>query len=278
MKSPTLSITNIGDCCVDIYPEQKKVFLGGTAFNVSYNAKRAGFNASIVSVVGTDSYGDLFLEKAQKLGINTTYLQQISGSTSNVQIPLDAEGKPMFAGWDIGVLDHLKLTSEHKSFFQTQDVVRATLLKPLQMSFEQFCSMSLPNTFKVGDLAGGSIYSIKNEEIEKYMPGLDMIVRSVDTLQCNVSTDVEHLRFLARKYNKIILASLGSEGSLILTKDEEYFEPAIPVSVTDTTGAGDAYIAYFLYSYLSSKNIQKSMKLATKEASKVVTQFGSNIE
>lgn len=277
MNSSALSITNIGDCCVDIYPEQKKVFLGGTAFNVSYNAKRAGFNASIVSVVGTDSYGDLFLEKAKKLGIYTTYLQQISGSTSSVQIPLDAEGKPMFAGWDIGVLDHLKLTSEHKSFFQTQDVVRATLLKPLQMSFEQFCSMSLPNTFKVGDLAGGSIYSIKNDEIEKYMPGLDLIVRSRDAIN-RVSTENEHLRFLARKYNKIILASLGSEGSLIFTKDEEYFEPAIPVSVTDTTGAGDAYIAYFLYSYLSSKNIQKSMKLATKEASKVVTQFGSNIE
>src|SRR5476651_2686586 len=127
-----LSLTTVGDCCVDIYPDLQKVFLGGTAFNVAYHAKRVGFNASIVSLVGEDPYGSLFLQKAREIGINTMFLYQITGQTSIVQIPRDAEGKPVFSGWELGVLQELVLTPQDKLFFQTQDTVRAILLKPLQ--------------------------------------------------------------------------------------------------------------------------------------------------
>lgn len=269
------SLTTIGDCCIDIYPDFKKTFLGGTAFNVAYNAKKAGFKSSIISLVGEDSSGDLFLQKAHEIVLNTMHLQRIPGHTSSVQIPLDSAKKPVFGAWDIGVLEQLRLTAGHKKFLQTQDVVRAILLKPLQKSFDQFCQMQLSNTFKVGDLAGGSIYSIDTQEIENYIPGLDMIVRSVDTSQ---TAELALLKELARKYNKIILASLGSDGSIVFTKDQEYFEPAFPVNVTDTTGAGDAYIAYFLLEYLQSKNIPSAMKEGAIAASRVITQFGSTID
>src|SRR5258708_40335901 len=66
MKPYNFSLTTIGDCCIDIYPDHKKVFLGGTAFNVAYHAKRVGFDASIISLVGHDSSGDLFLQKARE--------------------------------------------------------------------------------------------------------------------------------------------------------------------------------------------------------------------
>ncbi len=268
-----LSLTTIGDLCVDIYPDHNKILLGGTAFNVAYHAKKAGADASIVSLVGEDTFGDLFIQKAQEQGINTHYLEQISGKTSSVQIPLDKNGKPQFAGWELGVLEHLEVTSTHSFFLQNQDAVRAILLKPLQKSFKQFCKLTLPNTLKVGDLAGGSIYSIETGEVEQYLGGLDMIVRSI---RDGFKPEINHLKYLAQKYNKIILVSFGEKGSVIFTKDHEYFEPAIPVSVTNTTGAGDAYIAYFITHYLQKKNIPEAMKVATKAASKVVEQFESS--
>ncbi len=272
-----ISLTTIGDLCVDIYPNHNKVFFGGTAFNVAYHAEKAGADASIISLVGEDRYGDLFIQKAQKQEINTDYLEQVPGKTSSVQIPLDENGKPQFAGWELGVLEHLELTSRHTLFLQNQDAVRAILLKPLQRSFEQFCHLKLPHTFKVGDLAGGSIYSIEPDEIEQYVEGLDMIIWSVGNGLKSFSTEINHLKHLAKKYNKIVLASLGEKGSMIFTKDREYFEPAIPVKVTDTTGAGDAYIAYFITHYLQTKDIATSMKIGSKAASGVVEQFGSNI-
>ncbi|HSW88443.1 MAG TPA: PfkB family carbohydrate kinase [Candidatus Saccharimonadales bacterium] len=275
MVSKFISFTTIGDLCIDIYPNHNKVLLGGTAFNVAYHAKKAGADASIISLVGEDRYGDLFIQKAQKQEINTDYLEQVPGKTSSVQIPLDENGKPQFAGWELGVLEHLELTPKHTLFLQNQDAVRAILLKPLQKSFEQFCKLTLPHTLKVGDLAGGSIYSIETDEIERYVEGLDMIIWSVGNGLKSFPIEINHLKQLAKKYNKIVLASLGEKGSMIFTKDREYFEPAIPVDVTDTTGAGDAYIAYFMTNYLQTKDIATSMKIGSKAASEVVEQFGS---
>src|SRR5205085_7406561 len=74
MTPNKISLATIGDCCVDIYPEQNKSFLGGTAFNVAYHAQNAGAMASIISVVGNDFYGSLFIKTAQECNINTDYL------------------------------------------------------------------------------------------------------------------------------------------------------------------------------------------------------------
>jgi len=274
MASNKISLTSIGDCCVDIYPDQNRVFLGGTAFNVAYHAQKAGAIPSIVSVVGDDAYGQLFFKMAKENNINADYLVLQKGKTSNVLIPLDKEGKPIFSGWDLGVLESFILTNRDEQFLKTQDAAKAILLKPLKSLFTSFCQMHLSKTFKVGDFAGGSMYSEDINVIQNYIQDLNMIVRSVDFKN---KKELSFLKQLAQKYDKLILASLGANGSIIFTKDNEYFEPAIKINVTDTTGAGDAYIGYFLVSYLQTKDIPNAMKEATKAAAKVVIQFGANI-
>jgi fructoselysine 6-kinase len=84
MAPNKISLATIGDCCIDIYPEQNKSFLGGTAFNVAYHAQNAGALASIISVVGNDFYGSLFIKTAQECNINTDYLVMKKGKTSSL--------------------------------------------------------------------------------------------------------------------------------------------------------------------------------------------------
>lgn len=71
MISTKMSLTSIGACCIDIYPDQNKVFLGGTAFNVAYHAQKAGARSSITSVVGNDIYGQWFIKVAEENDIKT---------------------------------------------------------------------------------------------------------------------------------------------------------------------------------------------------------------
>lgn len=275
-----ISLASIGDCCVDIYPDQHKVFLGGTAFNVAYHAQKAGSKASIVSAVGKDTYGDMFIRTAKANGINTDYLVQLQGKTSSVQIPLDNEGKPIFSGWDLGVLEKFILTKEHERFLQTQNAIRIILLKPLKKLFESFYEIlhcvqdDDKRPFTIADFAGGSQYSVAIEEIEKYAKSLDMIVRSVDP---NNKKELDFLKYLAKKYKKMVLASLGQKGSIFFTQDKEYFQQVMKTNVTDTTGAGDAYIAHFIVTYLQTKNIQEAMQRATQAASQTITHLGATI-
>lgn len=274
------SIASIGDCCVDIYPDEKKWFLGGTAFNVAVHARKAGAQASLVSAVGTDTYGKMFYEQCRKLGISTDCLTTFEGITSSIEIPLDAQGSPIFSGWELGVLSQLILTPIQQKFIAKHTVARGILLKPLKGLFRSFCDMHIPDTVKVGDFAGGSQYSVEKEEILEYIQGLDIIVRSVSPMErfqtVPYSDELTFLKDIAQRHNKIVLALLGKEGSIVFTKEKTYKQPAVQTHVTDTTGAGDAYIAYFLVEYLSSHNIQLAMEKATKAASEVITQWGAS--
>jgi len=275
VTSNKMSFTSIGDCCVDIYPDKNKVFLGGTAFNVAYHAQKAGAKASIISAVGDDSYGHLFFKVAQENGINTGHLASREGKTSSVFIPLDEEGKPIFSGWDLGVLEHFVLTDQHEQFLHAQDAASIIFLKPLKNLFTSFCQMRLPTTFKVCDFAGGSEYSEDIDVIQKYVQDLDLILRSVEY---DNQEELSFLKHLAQTYNIFILATLGAHGSILFSKEKEYFEPVVKTNVTDTTGAGDAYLANFVVRYLQTHDIPGAMREASKAAARVITQFGANIE
>jgi len=273
MTSNNMSFTSIGDCCVDIYPDLQKVFLGGTAFNVAFHAQNAGARASIISAVGDDLYGHLFFQVAQENNMNTDHLALQEGKTSSVFIPLDAEGKPIFSGWDLGVLEHFMLTDQHEHFLQTQDAASIIFLKPLKTLFTSFCQMRLSGTFKVCDFAGGSEYSEDIDVIQKYVQDLDLILRSVEY---DNHEELSFLKHLAQRSNTLILATLGAHGSILFSKEREYFEPVVKTNALDTTGAGDAYIATFVVRYLHARNIPDAMREASKAAAEVITQFGAS--
>jgi sugar/nucleoside kinase (ribokinase family) len=49
-------------------------------------------------------------------------------------------------------------------------------------------------------------------------------------------------------------------------------------TIVDTTGAGDAYTAGFLYGYTQKKSLEECAKLGTFCATQVIQQIGARIE
>ena len=54
--------------------------------------------------------------------------------------------------------------------------------------------------------------------------------------------------------------------------------PAIKTNVVDTTGAGDAYCAGFMYMYLKTADVLQAMEYGSKIASKVISIFGTRLQ
>ena len=52
----------------------------------------------------------------------------------------------------------------------------------------------------------------------------------------------------------------------------------VKANAIDTTGAGDAYAAGFLYGYVNNFTMEKAGKLASTLAAKVVEQIGARLE
>lgn len=80
-------------------------------------------------------------------------------------------------------------------------------------------------------------------------------------------------------YDNLFAITRSEKGSVIVHGDEQIVQAATPVErVVDTTGAGDAYTAGFLYGWVNDKSLAECAKLGTFCGSTVIQQVGARIE
>jgi len=71
----------------------------------------------------------------------------------------------------------------------------------------------------------------------------------------------------------------SAEGSVVISGKERFDQEAITIeAVVDTTGAGDAYTAGFIYAYSNDKSLQECARAGTLCATQVIQQVGARIE
>lgn len=272
--SDKLYVASIGDCCVDIYPQKNKFFPGGSAFNVALQVHKTGAEASIISAVGTDAFAELFHTVCKTYKINAEHLSVIQGTTSNLKVQIDDRGKPSYTEWDLGVLRDYLPDDKCELFLEKQRAIRFVLFRPLAHIFDRFCQMRLSNTLKIADFAGITMYSEGIETIKRYIHNFDIFVKSLD------ESDTDALQFfekIAYEEDKIVLVLLGAKGSIVFSKGKMYQQQAFTTTeVRDTTGAGDAYNASFIVTYLQTRNIEDAMYQGTLAATRTISHFGAN--
>ena len=76
----------------------------------------------------------------------------------------------------------------------------------------------------------------------------------------------------------IAIVKLGAEGSLIKQGNTITKVAAHTVEAVDTTGAGDAYAAGFLYGFLNGQPLAKAGELGAYLAAEVIQQVGARLK
>jgi sugar/nucleoside kinase (ribokinase family) len=115
---------------------------------------------------------------------------------------------------------------------------------------------------------------------------LDLIEKHVDILFAN-ETEILSLfqvesfdEALQQIRHKCEIAALtrSEKGSVIVSGDEVHVVDAPKVNVVDTTGAGDAYAAGFLYAYTRGKPLDVCGRLGGMLAAEVISHYGPRAE
>ena len=87
---------------------------------------------------------------------------------------------------------------------------------------------------------------------------------------------LDDLKGLSSKSGKMIVATIGTKGSIAFFENKSYYQKAIEISeVIDTTGCGDSFQAAFSIEWIHSKDIRKSLNAGAFAASKVLGFMGS---
>lgn len=79
----------------------------------------------------------------------------------------------------------------------------------------------------------------------------------------------------ATKGPKVIIATLGKNGSIGYDGNSWYRFGIIECKVVDTMGAGDSFIAGFLYGILNGLNVQDSMEAGAQNSAVTIGYKGA---
>ena len=110
--------------------------------------------------------------------------------------------------------------------------------------------------------------------------GVDIVVADEDEVNALLQTDnFDDTMKALDDYDNLFAITRSEKGSVIVHGDETVVQSASPVQkIVDTTGAGDAYTAGFLYGWTHGKSLKESAELGTFCATRVIQQIGGRIE
>ena len=81
-------------------------------------------------------------------------------------------------------------------------------------------------------------------------------------------------RLLMERFNnvKIMIVTMGTDGSWIFGNEEPSFQPTPKVEVKDVVGAGDSFTGAFVGSLLNGKGLRDAHRIAVNVSAYVCTQ------
>ena len=104
---------------------------------------------------------------------------------------------------------------------------------------------------------------------ESLLPLIDFMISS-STFPARLTGESDlrtALRQLAEKNGSLVTgATLGADGALIYVRGEFIHSPAFAVDCRDTTGAGDAFHAGFIYGLLRGETVEETLRFANAVA------------
>jgi len=91
------------------------------------------------------------------------------------------------------------------------------------------------------------------------------------------STLVENIAFIAKTTNtKAVCVTKGKHGASLFWNGKLYHNNGYPITVVDTVGAGDSFLATIITSLLTDVDPQESINLACAMGALVAASAGAN--
>lgn len=259
-----MKITALTSCCVDIYPELDKIYVGGNSLNFATQCKLSGIsNVSIIGAVGNDRHGVRIEQHLDNCEIPRSHLYRIDKATASNKIFINQQGDRYFKAdsWNGGAFDVFRLSENDWQLLESSDIIAMPAGDPnlkelLKRRKDQLVIIDFLDYFT-----------------------LDFIEQMIDSIDITfISANEEmlaSLNALAMKSGKMIVATLGSKGSVAFYDKLSHFQDAIDFDeIIDTTGCGDAFQAAFAIEWYRSVDIKKALSKGAIAAKNVLGFMG----
>jgi sulfofructose kinase len=244
---------------------------GGMAANAAVAIARLGGKSELWSRIGDDNAGDMIRSGLKAERVDVRYLQSFEGARSSTSaIIVDDRGERLIVGQrDTGMPSDTSWLPLER--VKEADAVLGDLrwLEGVRAVFAQARKSNVPTVLDA-DLGA-------REALVGLLKLTDYAIFSAPALRefAAGGTDAERLDHVLTVGPKHAGVTLGSEGYAWRERGNGGHIPAFSVSVTDTTGAGDAFHGTFALLLAEGRTAAESARSAAAAAALKCTRLGA---
>lgn len=288
-------IATIGDAMVVFNPSKTGPLrfvpsferaVGGAELNFAIGVTRLDMEAKWISCIGDDEFGKVIYNFARGEGIDVSHVKRTSEIPTSIyfkEIREDGAGKSFYyrnpspllklteGCIDESVLDDVDLLHISGVYLAVCNHNIHVALKLIALAQAKNIPVSFDPNLRL------KLWSIEDARAvyEKIYPSINLLLTGQDEFDllfegCQVKDIQERYQI-----DEIIIKK-GEHGASVYTAVEQYDLEAYPIRAIDTVGAGDAFDAAYVYSYLKGYDVPERLRLANGAGALVATIKGDN--
>jgi len=275
--------TCFGEVLWDVFKDHQKI--GGAPLNVALRLNSFEDSVAMISAVGNDGLGQELIKYLDENELSSKYVQiDNEHPTGKVNVTLDAKGSATYdikypASWDFIELNdqNLKLAQKSEVFIYGSLICRNAVSKHTLLELLNHAN------FKVFDVnLRAPFYSfqllhelmLKADFVKFNDEELDLISKNLKSGFNNIEDNVA---FIAQKFNvSHICVTRGGDGAVLWINGQFYFNSGYSITVKDTVGAGDSFLASLIYKITNDEPPQDALNFACAVGALVAGSEGAN--
>jgi sugar/nucleoside kinase (ribokinase family) len=256
---------------------------GGCGSNTAIGLAAAGIKTALIACVGQDDAAWLLMRTWEQFGIDTSYIQKVVGKPTGTSVGLvDSEMQPRFIHTSGA---NARLTSDKLP-------IEALLLqggRSLHIAgffvLPGLLDGQLPDTLRQSKCMGleTSLDVVRSPRLRK-PEGLWPCLPYLDIFLCNMEegrqlTGLIDEREIASALScygvGAVVVKCGAAGCWLASKEYTGMISGFPVTVVDTTGAGDAFAAGLVAARINGANLFEACREGNKAGAKACCTLGA---
>ncbi|WP_328518721.1 sugar kinase [Kribbella sp. NBC_00359] len=260
--------------------------IAGSETNVAIGLSRLGHQATWVGAVGNDEPGHLIQRTLRAEGVDTSYLRfsddSFTGFIAFDQPSHDitrvsyhrrgSAGSTLTPDESIAAIDATQPRLLHVTGITPalSDTTRAATLAAVRTASVAGVQVSLDVNYRARLWSRSDAATA----IRELLPYAHTVFASDDELDLLTDAPDAVADLLAHTTVDHVIVTAGGKGAWAHSSDGTIHRPALPVTVVDSIGAGDAFVSGYLSASLDNLSPEARLDRATTSGAFCVTAFG----
>ncbi|MDO5715782.1 MAG: winged helix-turn-helix transcriptional regulator [Tissierellia bacterium] len=267
-------ITVIGGANMDIIGETRERLIprdsnpgkiiyssGGVGRNITENLARLQCNVTFISVLGHDDVGKRMEQELRDLNVDTSNILYGQGETPHYLAVMN-EDRDM----EVAISDMEMVNLLNAKFLQRKKkIIESSLYTVLDTNLSQEALdelfLKIEGKYLVDGVSTSKIMKLKNHLSKIHF--LKANIYEAQVLTSHTGTVEEMAEELLQQGLQSLVITMGSKGAYYRDHHQDCFLSAKPVDIVNASGAGDAFMAGYVYGLFHEYEIKQRLQFAT---------------